>query len=234
MASGKRHKTLAEIWFWFSQIASLIGLASILDDLKIWVSAVAWVIERTELLLPWMASALTILGEALHPVTALWRSVVHPVINFLLFWLPIDLPLLVKDVVAVSLFAVLGWMRSKTPWKEASAARERVMARFVERHGIARSKQFALQVLSEAILEYRTAKSDPRSREHRRVAYLQELLGNKCEAFIQDIRVDPDFLEAQRLIDRSWDLERHIRMFVLAAAAFVLILLLLDQVMLSG
>lgn len=94
-------------WSWFSQIASIVGLIGIVEDLKIWLAAWNWGLARLRAVLPGLEQFLVAAGAAIHQGLELFRGLYRPAFEFLLGWLPFDVPVVLMDVAVVALF-VLG------------------------------------------------------------------------------------------------------------------------------
>lgn len=126
---------MSRFWFWFSQITSVIGLASLIDDLKIWMAFVEWLIGALDGLWPILARLAEGIGGVLHAVISLWRSIFHPVIDILLGWLPVSIPPWVKDVVLIAIFVLLGRSRADDLSNRTTQDRHRFFKAMADRHG---------------------------------------------------------------------------------------------------
>lgn len=117
---------LGAAWFWFSQATSIVGLIGIVEDLKLWVDTAAWLIAQARALAPGFADALVAIGAALHAALELFRGVFRPLFDFLLGWLPFDVPQIAKDAAVVAVFALLGHWRMRRKhfrdWRAVSQA----------------------------------------------------------------------------------------------------------------
>lgn len=100
-------------WFWFSQITSIVGVISIVDDLHSWAllasAAMSWLRENIHL----VYVALEWLGRAFHFVIETYRFIVHPIIRFLLGWLPFEVPTILLDLLLITSLALSGILRER-------------------------------------------------------------------------------------------------------------------------
>ncbi|MEZ5956468.1 MAG: hypothetical protein R3C27_04565 [Hyphomonadaceae bacterium] len=105
---------LGAAWFWFSQATSIIGLVGIIEDLKAWASVATWLMHQVQAVAPLLASTLDAMGVLVHAGLELFRSVFRPVFDFLLGWVPFEIPQFVKDAAVVMVFVLLGRWRTKS------------------------------------------------------------------------------------------------------------------------
>ncbi len=98
---------LGVAWSWFSQIASIVGLVGIVEDLKIWLAIWNWCQARLRDVAPQIEQFLIITGAAVHQGLEFFRGLYRPAFEFVFGWLPFDVPVVALDVIVVALF-VLG------------------------------------------------------------------------------------------------------------------------------
>lgn len=98
---------LGVAWSWFSQIASIVGLVGIVEDLKIWLAIWNWCQARLRDVAPQLEQFLIVAGAAIHQGLEFFRGLYRPAFEFLFGWLPFDVPIVLMDAVVVALF-VLG------------------------------------------------------------------------------------------------------------------------------
>ena len=79
---------LARVWFVFSTVTSIIGLVSIVDDLKSWGLVARNVMDWLVANVPPLHELLRLLGVAIHEVLDIYRGIVHPIFRWLFQWLP--------------------------------------------------------------------------------------------------------------------------------------------------
>jgi hypothetical protein len=91
-------------WAWFSQISSIIGLVGIVEDMKLWLAASSWCLERIREAAPQLADFCAGLGAALHVGLEFLRGLYRPLFEFAFGWLPFDVPVVLMDAIVVALF----------------------------------------------------------------------------------------------------------------------------------
>ena len=101
-----------EQWLWVSQITSLIGIISILDDLKSWAALLASIIRSMGNIIPQLPDILGKLAIFLHQVAEIWRAVVHPAFLFLFGWTGLHFSPMQIDVICVTFLLTLSIARS--------------------------------------------------------------------------------------------------------------------------
>lgn len=219
----------SKAWFWFSQVMSVIGLASILDDLKLWMLGVHWVIAKINLVMPWLAAALIDLGALLHKIVSAWRHLIHPLIDFLLRWLPFTVPVVVKDLLLVAVFVGLGWWRTDESWTRPWRRQNNIIEKIGKRLGVdARSIS---EIRSHTVANfnyYNDPKSYGYNHGHKYVERLKAALGKHFDAFMHEIKMSSEFWEAEDARNWARRTETPLKTFIFAAAGFVLVLVAID------
>ncbi len=103
-AGGGLKAGIGAAWSWFSQIASIVGLVGIVEDLKIWLAIWTWCQTRVHELAPGLERFLVAAGAAIHQGLEFFRGLYRPAFEFLFGWLPFDVPIVLMDVAVVALF----------------------------------------------------------------------------------------------------------------------------------
>lgn len=104
--------SLSIAWLYFSQVTSIIGLISIIDDLRSWIS-VATTISRflQNNISVSIYSIVRYIFSCINDLVKIYRELVHPVVDWLTQWLPYPIPSTVKDIIIVAVFYFLGRTR---------------------------------------------------------------------------------------------------------------------------
>lgn len=110
-AKDDRLSRLKSIWFGFANVATAIGLVSILDDLKAWASIVTTALNSITAVAPPIGAVLQALGSLLHGLVSTYRGVVHEPVVRALAALDLSIPPLAIDVVLVIFFYTSGLLR---------------------------------------------------------------------------------------------------------------------------
>jgi hypothetical protein len=223
-------------WFWFSQIISLIGLISMLDDLRLWVATVRRLIALLDRWIPPLAALVENLGYMLHAVVETWRAVVHPPLELLFGWLPFEVPLIVRELLVVAAFVTTGWVRAARMWDKARRDRDKALQRIFQKYGllddIHRKARWVVEYISVHFEEILTPKPNPIFGSGVGITKLthalQDALGPRIHAFLHDVRSDPELLSREREIKRASLWERPLKRFLAVSAAAVLLLVLGD------
>lgn len=108
----RRRLRLRKIRVRVSELGSFIGLISIVDQLKLWIEMMSRLLAVIRDFFSPLAEWLAVLGRAVHAVLETFRAVFHPPLDFLLQWLPFEVPGTVKDLVVVAAFIALGHVRA--------------------------------------------------------------------------------------------------------------------------
>ncbi len=109
---------LGKAWFWLSQLTTVIGLASIADDIRVWIDLWHWALSGIRDWVPQLGALVEWLVEPLHEAIGLFRSLIRPAVGWLLGWLPWDLPGEAKDLLVIALLAVSGQLRARLLYGE--------------------------------------------------------------------------------------------------------------------
>jgi hypothetical protein len=94
-------------------VLAVIGLASVVEDLRSWARLIAATYGWLEEVSPTILAALMSVAGVLHAVIQIYRGVIHPLIDFLTGWLPLDLSPVAKDVLAIAFFLSWGTLRAR-------------------------------------------------------------------------------------------------------------------------
>ncbi len=127
---------LMRLWLGFSQVCSVIGLISIIEDLKLWVIWIAWLLGQLRRFLSPLADLLDLAGSAVHTVLELFRGFFRPMLDVTLQWLPFTLPDIAKDAIVVAAFVGLALIR--TDRRLAGAQKQAAQLERERLHGIFR------------------------------------------------------------------------------------------------
>lgn len=103
-------------WGIISNIAGIIGLISLLDDLRAWKSTIVWLIG---LLTPSLAGLVHSVASFIHAVATVFQAIFHPPLDYLLSFLPFHVPFLVKDAIIIAIFVLMGRIRSEAQSNKA-------------------------------------------------------------------------------------------------------------------
>jgi hypothetical protein len=180
-------------WFWFSNITSVVGLISIIDDLKLWIATAAQIIAWVQSAIPGLAEALLAVGRAIHVVLEIFRALARPLFDLLFGWLHIQVPQMAKDAVIVAIFVALGLVRvglkAKADYRNARNLHLADIKRKAEAFGFAYDDSAAFDV-SVAAGNFNTLNSPYMNEENK--AYSRKRLdeavarfGPKLEPFLQ-------------------------------------------------
>jgi hypothetical protein len=96
----------------FANLMTLIGLASIIDDLQVWKSLVGSALRGLHSLTPVIAQAASHVGGLVHGGLESYREAVHEPISFYFLELGFYIPAAVIDISIAFIFAVLGVFRA--------------------------------------------------------------------------------------------------------------------------
>ena len=234
-ASKQRGKRLGQAWFWISQVTSVIGLISILDDLKLWLAALAWLMARLRDILPLLSDLLRGLGGAIGVVLDLFRGFFRPIVEFLLQWLPFQVSDLAKDALVVVLFVGLSWLRNKIKffweWSAADYDETAALLAAAQRAGIACEDRDTGEI-QYAIFCYwslRDWNPEPDLKAKLQAGWdkAKSKYGEPLEAFAN---ASPEFRRTSPRKLRLFDREIRANMLVWSLGAFTALLVLLDHV----
>lgn len=225
---------LGRLWFYLSQILSVIGLAGVLDDLRSWVKFAEWSMTRLRDLSPDLSALLLWAGSAIRAIVALWRSLLHPLIDWFLGWFPFHVPVLVKDLLLVAIFFVVGWSRADALW---TSVWNRRRARVSEI-----AKGFNPKDVYASFTSLRDAKdyveNHQRDRatlsEYQRKTFqrLEESLGDRTLDFAKAIASDRVMLELETEGHKAlFVLEPLLKALVVIAALMVTVFIVLDLIL---
>lgn len=240
-------------WFWFSQITSIIGVISIIDDLNSWAllasTVMTWLRENIHV----VYAALEWLGQAFHLIIEAYRFVVHPLIRFLLGWLPFEVPTIVLDLLLITSLALSGILRERyaatAPFSAAVHQFEDALRARLKRDKAkvdARAFEIVLAELTSSANrteQLRSVHSEALARARREGRAPEELsgyevtielLGDKARSYFHDFGFDAYHSKVDPLEERKKKFEtaedNTVRFWV-RLAAFLFALLFLDFVM---
>lgn len=105
-------KLIAEkAWVYFSNTMTVVGTVSLVENLKSWHQLLNAVYGRLETLWEPILNLLQSVGDVLFLVIQWYRSVFHPVFDFLFGWLNIAIPQITFDLLVFLIFTVILFRR---------------------------------------------------------------------------------------------------------------------------
>ncbi|MEQ1618081.1 MAG: hypothetical protein ABL883_07025 [Terricaulis sp.] len=230
-AGGSLKASLGAAWSWFSQIASVVGLVGIVEDLKIWLVVWNWGRARLHDVLPGLEQFLVAAGAAIHQGLEDFRGLYRPAFEFLFGWLPFDVPIVAMDVAVVALF-VLGsrWRVGAAylkQWGKLSTAENQALTAAAAGMGI----QFA----PREVYQFKRAVDGYQHKKHldfdlaaEEIAWARAQWGEKFDAFAETQKPAWENLSptAKGLLAG----QRRVMFFIYALAALVALLLAAELV----
>lgn len=109
----RKRRYIAAAWSWFSEVMSVIGMISVIDNLRLWARAIGWLSARLADLLPVLQRLLLVVGQIIALVLDIFRGIFRPIVDFCLQWLPFPVPDIVKDGIVVAIFVGVGLVRTE-------------------------------------------------------------------------------------------------------------------------
>lgn len=222
---------LGAVWSWFSQIASVVGLVGIVEDLKIWLVVWNWGRARMHEALPGLEQFLVAAGAAIHQALEFFRGLYRPAFEFLFGWLPFDVPIVFMDIGVVALF-VLGsrWRVGAAylkQWGKLSTAENQELTAAAAAMGI----QFA----PREVYQFKRAVDGYQHKKHlgfdlavEEIAWARAQWGEKFDAFAETQKPAWENLSptAKGLLAG----QRRVMYFIYGLAALVALLLIAEMV----
>ncbi|QBF26570.1 hypothetical protein EXN22_13025 [Pseudomonas tructae] len=124
LLDGARWRAISLLIGFFLKFSGFVGLISIFDDLKAWKAfwdtSIAWVGSVSLSL----AVILEKIPQAIHSIAVTWRSVLHPIVDFLTGWLPFAVPATLKDLILLGVFLAVGRRRARKIWSNSYALKQ--------------------------------------------------------------------------------------------------------------
>ncbi|HEX5724670.1 MAG TPA: hypothetical protein VFX98_04345 [Longimicrobiaceae bacterium] len=229
--NSSKNARLGRYWFYLSQVLSIIGLAGILDDLTSWLKFVTWGMARVRGFSPDLSAFLVWIGGAIRSVVALWRQVLHPVVDWALGWLPFHVPILVKDLLLVLLFVVIGWSRANSLWSGVWTRRRARVSEIAKEFGSEDRYPYVVSVRAakEYIENCRKDRSTLKPYEQSSIERLETALGENSLAFANRVVHDPIMLALEAEGDRAlFVLEPLLKGLVIVGATIVVVFIVVD------
>jgi len=221
---------LGRWWFYLSQVLSVIGLAGILDDIKSWLKFVEWGTARIREISPDLSALLLLIGGFIRSIVSLWRSILHPPVDFLLGWLPFQVPVLAKDLLLVCVFVAVGWSRADgltSPiWNRMRARASRIAEEFGVKGTYTYASLTSLDNAKQYVQDHQKDRSSLQPYQKDRLERLEAELGDKAIDFANAVVRDSEMLALDAEWSRALFVLGPVLKRLVAASALVVVLFL--------
>ena len=223
-------------------ITSIIGLISIVDDLKIWYNLFNNIFTCLSNLLPQLADSLKFVAGAVHSILELARSLYRPIMDAIFSWLGIQVDAIFKDILMVFVFYFLGNERVDSVWglkRRKLEEERRGRAKFlIESRGIPLNSHRDFEVFNLAMMAIKRKHEGklPMLEFHNNyIERAKSTFGTKFDTFVRD---NPDYWEqrdqSERLLDSNlgkiYFIENSVRSTVKLLSIFVLGMIIIEIV----
>lgn len=222
---------LTRVMSWVLWLSGVIGLIGVLDDLAAWRKFGRYVLETAQLV--GMEDVISIALLVVHTVSVYWHKWLYPVFDLLTFWLPFEIPSLLKDALIITLFVFLGRKRAFRVFARSLNGEKRIMSNIVYKYLKDTNEKFLYfnpREAREYILMRDADRSLLASYEISMVEKFERCFGEDAENFAHDVLTTPELLALREQHMSALRLSDRLKFLVYVLAAFVVVFLLFDYI----
>ncbi|CAI2300530.1 hypothetical protein [Vibrio parahaemolyticus] len=216
---------------WVGGCLSVLGLINVLDDLNSWKQFGVYLVEKASVI--GLDHVLSYILLFVHTISTYWHLWLHPVFDFFTSWLPFEVPFLVKDIVIIGLFVLLGKRRAFRVFTKSLRKEKQVISKIVHKYLKDSNERFLSFSMSDAksyILMKNADKGILESYEIKMVEKFDRCFGESAEEFSYDVLTSPELLQLREEHMSALKLSDRLEILVYCLALTVLGFLFFDYI----
>jgi len=210
---------------------SVLGLINVLDDLNSWKQFGVYLVEKASVI--GLDHVLSYILLFVHTISTYWHLWLHPVFDFFTSWLPFEVPFLVKDIVIIGLFVLLGKRRAFRVFTKSLRKEKQTISKIVHKYlkdSNERFLSFSMRDAKSYILMKNADKGILESYEIKMVEKFDRCFGENAEEFSYDVLTSPELLQLREEHMSALKLSDRLEMLVYGLALTVLGFLFFDYI----
>ncbi|MFQ2631955.1 hypothetical protein ACK30Y_13970 [Aeromonas caviae] len=212
-------------------ILSAIGIINILDDLNSWRLFGLYLIEKSSFI--GLEDVFHYTFLFIHTISTYWHLWLHPIFDLLTSWLPFKIPFLIKDMLIIALFVIMGKRKAFRVFTQSLKKEKQVMSKIVHQYLKNQNERFLYFSIRDAksyILMHNADKGILESYEIQNIEKFNRCFGEDAEAFAYDVLTNPELLQLHEQHLSALNLSENLKKSIYFLASIVIVFLLFDYI----
>ena len=214
-----------------SSLLSVMGLINILNDLNSWKQFGIYIIAKASLI--GLDELFSFALLVIHTISTYWHLWLHPIFDFLTSWFPFEIPFLLKDIMLIVLFVIIGKRRSFRVFTNSLREHNQSISKIVHKYLKNSNEKYLHFSMSDAKLFILMKDADEgilESYEISMVRKFKRCFKEDAEAFSYDLLTSPELAQHRKKHLSALKLSDRLKMAVYIFAFVIVAFLLCDYI----